>query len=598
MRDSHPIVAVIQARMSSSRLPGKVLLPVAGKPLLWHIVHRLGQCRMVDRIAVATSADASDDPIEAFCAGEAVTCVRGSLTNVLDRYRLAAEQTGARTLLRVTGDSPLIDPGFVDYLTNAMVAGGGDYAVIQAGALCAHEGVDAFSREALDWLVRNAGDDPMAREHVSSYFRLHPETVRTVVAPSYAPLELPHSRFTVDTADDLALIRVLYERLGAAPGELRLTEALALMRDDPALRQINSHVRQKAIGQKERHALVVCQGGSSAGLGHVRRSLSLARALRDIQGYGVTLGVKGEESAVQLIRAASFETVPLQSARDLAMLSRTGKFSLAIVDIKDWLTRGEVAALADDIPVLAVIDDISDRRLAASHAYYPPVPQAASLSWAGSQCLPRIGWEWCVLGFDPARLAVKREAGGRPSILVSMGGADPLRLTDLALEALRQVQRPLRADFVIGPAFSDTAGVIARIGSAGPDFRALTGITDLSALIAGADLALISFGVTAYEAAALGVPALYLPISASHALSASIFVAAGLGLAMAEKPSVDQIAGALARLIDDDEQRKAMRERGPKLVDGRGAVRIAQELAGAVEALEANPRQPPPARAR
>src|SRR4051812_31068148 len=122
-----PVVAVIQARMSSSRLPGKVLMPIAEKPLLWHVVHRLRQCRSVDRIAVATSTDARDDAIEAFCAAERILCIRGSLDNVLDRYRLAAERSEARTLLRITGDSPLIDPGFVDYLIAGFAVSGCDH---------------------------------------------------------------------------------------------------------------------------------------------------------------------------------------------------------------------------------------------------------------------------------------------------------------------------------------------------------------------------------------------------------------------------------------------------------------------------------------
>src|SRR5580693_457633 len=102
MRDVAPVVAVIQARMSSSRLPGKVLMPIAGKPLLWHIVHRLGQCRTIDSIAVATSTDPRDDAIAEFCGADGIVCVRGSLDNVLDRFRAAAERTGAGTVLRIT----------------------------------------------------------------------------------------------------------------------------------------------------------------------------------------------------------------------------------------------------------------------------------------------------------------------------------------------------------------------------------------------------------------------------------------------------------------------------------------------------------------
>ena len=133
MPDTAPVVAVIQARMSSSRLPGKVLTSIAGRPLLWHIVHRLGRCRTVDRIAVATSVNASDDAIEAFCAAEGIPCVRGPLDNVLERYRIAAEETGAGTLLRVTGDTPLLDPDFTDYLVTRMIQEQADFVALEPG---------------------------------------------------------------------------------------------------------------------------------------------------------------------------------------------------------------------------------------------------------------------------------------------------------------------------------------------------------------------------------------------------------------------------------------------------------------------------------
>lgn len=577
MSGASPVVAVVQARMSSSRLPGKVLMPIAGKPLLWHIVHRLSQCRTIDKIAIATSTDPSDDAIAEFCAQESVICVRGSLTNVLDRYRLAAETTGAGTLLRVTGDTPLLDPGFVDYLVTAL--GEGDYAVLAPDVPCAHDGVDVFSRRALDWLTKHVADDPVAREHVTSYFKLHPDVINTVTVAAYAPLARPHERLSIDTADDLALIRALYERAGAAPGDLKLADALDFLRDQPDLRRINAHVRQKSIGQGERHALICCQGGHQAGLGHVRRSLSLARALRDEQGFGVTIAIHGDDSAVSTIRAASFEAMPINSAAALEELAGAKTFILAIVDVKDWLTRDDVAALGKTIARIAVIDDGSDRRLAATRAYYPPVPQARELSWEGTACRPQIGWEWSVLGFDPGRFAATPKTQGPLHIVVSMGGADPFNLTALAVEALQGVARDFHADIVIGPGFADPQSLTARIAKAGARFAALTQVSDLAGTFAGAELGLIAFGVTAYELAALGVPALYLPISADHARAASVFVSAGLGLLLPENPSPASISGAVDGLIGDPAQRRGMGEAGPRLVDGRGASRIAADLA-------------------
>ena len=268
--------------MGSSRLPGKVLMPVAGRPLLWHILHRLRQCRTVDSVAVATSTEAGDDAIQQFCAGQDIVCVRGPLHNVLERYRLAAEATGAKTLLRVTGDSPLIDPGLVDYLVSGMTAEGADYVQFEEGVLCAHEGVDVFSRRALDWLVSHAGEDEIAREHVTSYFKKFPGRVRTAYLPAYAPLAREPQRISVDTPEDMALLRALYDRLDAPAGEAPLIAVLRLLEQEPQLRALNAHIRQKPLTEIEspraagRLGLGTVQFGQAYGISNGRGQVPLA----------------------------------------------------------------------------------------------------------------------------------------------------------------------------------------------------------------------------------------------------------------------------------------------------------------------------------
>ena len=164
-------------------------------------------------------------------------------------------KTGAQTLLRVTGDAPLIDPGLIDYLVKGMTEAGGDFAQLEEGMPCAHEGADVFSRHALDWLVTNAGNDEVAREHVTSWFKHNPGRIETVHLPAYAPLACKSERISVDTEDDLAFICAVYERLGAAPGELPLTAVLKLLRDEPHYRAINGHIRQKPLTEVERPAV-------------------------------------------------------------------------------------------------------------------------------------------------------------------------------------------------------------------------------------------------------------------------------------------------------------------------------------------------------
>ena len=239
------VVAIVQARMGSTRLPGKVLKPVAGKPLLWHVLYRLMRCETLDWIVVATSDNTRDDAIEAFCRNEKIDVVRGPENNVLERFKLAAEQTEADVIVRVSADAPFIDAQFVDHLVTSLIAAGGDYVLVEPGAPCAHEGVDPFSRRALDKLVAEAADDPVAREHVSGYFKAHPDFVRIVHAAPDPRLARKGGRLTIDTPDDLAFIEAIHERLQVKAGEASLADLLLLLEREPRLGQMNAHVRQK-----------------------------------------------------------------------------------------------------------------------------------------------------------------------------------------------------------------------------------------------------------------------------------------------------------------------------------------------------------------
>src|SRR5215469_1146633 len=173
--------------MGSTRLPGKVLKPVAGKPLLWHIVHRLKACRLLEDIAVATSVNPADEAIVEWCDQEGVIVVRGPEDDVLARYARAAEKLDADIIVRVSSDAPFIDAGFVDHLVSALIAQDGDYVLLEEGAVTAHEGVD-----------------PLAREHVTGYFKLHPDFVKVARAAPYESLARDGGRITIDTPDDLA----------------------------------------------------------------------------------------------------------------------------------------------------------------------------------------------------------------------------------------------------------------------------------------------------------------------------------------------------------------------------------------------------------
>jgi spore coat polysaccharide biosynthesis protein SpsF len=576
------IVAVIQARMGSTRLPGKVLKPVAGKPLLWHIIHRLKRSQFIEEIAIATSTHPRDEAIAEFGREQGVTVVRGPEDDVLARFARAAEMLDADIIVRVSSDAPFVDAGFVDHLVTSLLEQNGDYVLLEDGLVTAHEGVDPFSRRALDKLMMDAHDDPVAREHVTGYFKLHPDFVRVARAPAYPPLAREGGRLTVDTPDDLAFVEAVHARMEAKAGEASLADLLVLLEREPGLRRLNAHVKQKAIATPGALALIRCDGGGTFGYGHVKRMVALARALRDRNGVGSVFAVNGTADALEPIRQAGFEASLVPSGRDFEALSRlidSRQPDLLIGDMREGLSRADLAFLSDRVFLTAVIDDASERRLAADLAYYAPLPQAELLDWTGAHCNARIGWEWSLLGMTMIA-PPRRSASPRPTLLVTMGGSDPDGLTLIAARALARLDPVFRARFVIGPGVRDRITIAKTIVAIAPHFETLEGADDLATEYAACDLALASFGVTAYELAAYGVPALYLCLTSDHALSASAFEQAGMGvsLGVAARAQDEDIARAVWALLADSARRREMRAAGLMTIDGEGASRIAGDL--------------------
>ena len=591
-REHIRVVAVIQARMGSARLPGKVLKPIAGKPLLWHIVHRLKACHLLEEIAVATSANPADEAIVEWCNAEGVTVVRGPENDVLARYARAAEKLDADIIVQVSCDVPFIDAGFVDHLIATLIEQDGDYVLLEDGAECAHEGVDPFSRRALDRLMMDAAHDPEAREHVTGYFKLHPDFVKIVRAKPYAPLDKKSRRFTIETPDDLAFAEAVHARLDAKAGTASLADLLLLLEREPELNAINAGVRQKQIalsGPAGSLALIRCDGGGKFGYGHVKRMVALARSLRDREGIGATFALNGSEDAAIPIRRAGFEVAMLRGAGDLESLIDANRPDILLLDGREGPSRTELEKLKRGAKVTAVIDDGHDRRLACDYAYYPPVPGALALDWSGSNTLPRLGWEWALLGLNPSTVQKNQEArapASRPTVLVAMGGSDPHGLTLRMAKALAVLDSVFRIRFVIGTGMKDAPGVARALVALKKNYETVEGADDLAIEYASADVALCAFGVTAYELAACGIPALYLGLSEDHVASASAFAEAGMGLSLglADKASDAEIARSVQWLLNKPAARREMRGCGLALLDGQGAARIAADLACALSA--------------
>jgi glutamate-1-semialdehyde-2,1-aminomutase len=228
-------VAIVQARMGSSRLPGKVLADIEGRPMLWRVAGRAGRARLVDEVVVATSDTPADDPVADFCRREGFACFRGSEGDVLDRFYRAAEAFGADVVVRLTADCPLIDPEVIDKVVGVYEAGGYDY-VANTLRSTYPDGLDVevFSFEALARAWREAALETQ-REHVTPYIRAS-GNFRVGGVKNEADLSRRRHRWTVDGPADLRFVREIYGRLGG-DGNFLMEDVLRLLAEHPELRQ-------------------------------------------------------------------------------------------------------------------------------------------------------------------------------------------------------------------------------------------------------------------------------------------------------------------------------------------------------------------------
>ena len=242
------VVAIIQARMSSSRLPGKVLKDIGGKTMLERVIERAQMARRVNAVTVATTVDPSDDALAAFCEQKGIACLRGSLQDVLDRYYQAAKQFQADVIVRLTADCPLLDPGLVDETIRAFFDQQADFAANRLPPPFKRTypiglDVEVASFGALEQAWKEAGQ-LYEREHVMPY--LYDQEGRFKVVRIDHSRDLGHYRWTVDTPQDLELIRVVVKRLAEKP-DFTWLDVLALFEADPALGQINADVHHKSF---------------------------------------------------------------------------------------------------------------------------------------------------------------------------------------------------------------------------------------------------------------------------------------------------------------------------------------------------------------
>lgn len=241
------IIASIEARLGSTRLPGKVLKEIMGRPMLELMVERVKRSKYIDEIVIATSVNPKDGAIEEMCRRLGIVCYRGSEDDVLARVLGAAKHIKGDHIVELWGDAPLIDPGIIDATINHYVEN--DYDCV---------GIDRKFPWGMNLLVFPTNileevslitNDPVDRENVSNYIYEHPDKYKFTRYPCPPELSRPDIRLAVDELPDFELVKTVFERLMPRSSFFSVTDIIKLLDAEPELKDINKCVKQKKLRQ-------------------------------------------------------------------------------------------------------------------------------------------------------------------------------------------------------------------------------------------------------------------------------------------------------------------------------------------------------------
>jgi len=247
MSEARNILCIIQARMNSLRLPGKVLMDLSGVPMLAHVAQRVRSAANINRVVIATSDNPADDAIADFCNKENIDCFRGSEESVLSRYYEAAQQWGGEIIVRVTADCPLIDPQLVEAMINFYLANDFDFVTnvgLEKALRTYPRGMDTeiFNMALLKEAYKQA-NEPYQFEHVTPYMYEHSQSIHYYKNSE----DNSQIRLTVDTLEDYQLIKRIYQEFYHGKYDFSIDEVIMFLKENNDLLAMNKHVTQKAI---------------------------------------------------------------------------------------------------------------------------------------------------------------------------------------------------------------------------------------------------------------------------------------------------------------------------------------------------------------
>jgi UDP-2,4-diacetamido-2,4,6-trideoxy-beta-L-altropyranose hydrolase len=353
-----------------------------------------------------------------------------------------------------------------------------------------------------------------------------------------------------------------------------------------------SSINPDFIGKR---ILIRCDGSTEIGFGHVVRCLALADELSHEHGFHVEFAMLTGPQGVEQVQEKGYvvhllEVEPtgvIHEGQWLEALVCDTDTQALVLDVRTGLSIQTIERIRSLGVLIITIDDASNRRIAADLAFYPPVPQVERLDWCGFTGERFVGWDWVLVRPEFARCHRKldrREVAGNSepqnaaplTLLLTMGGSDPAGLTLKALKALDQIEQELSILVVLGRGYMQKLKLEEWLKKARRSYHLHFDVQDMPGLMANADLAITSFGVTAYELAAMSVPSIYYCLSEDHCASASAFVEAGIAIDLGQYAQVSEhyAIEAIESMIKKIHLKDNIKDVAFESIDGRGIQRI------------------------
>lgn len=595
---SHPLpivtktktVLVIQARHGSTRLPGKVLKPLAGKTVLEHVLTRGRLIAGIDEVVCATTVKTSDDPIAETARRLGVTVFRGDETDVLARYLGAARLVDADIIMRVTSDCPLIDPAICADLLALRERANADYAANNMPRLFPH-GLDCevFTRAALE-LAAATATDPYDREHVTPWLRRQPHlTLANLTGPGW-PANT--HRWTLDHPEDYAFFEQVFAA-GDADQLINMQGVLSLLARNPMLSEINSIHAVATTGANRKTVVFRFDADQEIGVGHAMRCATLSDRFDEL-GWSChwavtkrTAGFLGSRLPARRAIILSASDTEIQLAE---IAAQAGDISVLVLDHYD-LPRGFDSAARGIARQIAWIDDHAGRALDADLIVNPAcrVETAAYRSLLPRHARLLIGGKAAPLRrqFPASRATAHLDRTSRPTgvdrVLIAFGGVDPLDGTSLALEIAATVLPTCGIDVVLGsgaPHLSGVTDLVGRLNADGKRIHLYQDVAEMARLMMAADLCIGAPGTTTWERSCLGLPSLLIGIAENQRHNAEMTAGAGAAvlcgfLTTSSRTDVaEHLQDSLQKLIAEPDALRRMSQAASRLSDGRGVDRI------------------------